>query len=563
MAYRAAQAGLRVCLLERGKAFPPNSFPRSPDGYRSNLWDPSEGLHGMFNVWDFDKLQAIVSSGLGGGSLIYANVLLRKDPKWFVREGFRGGVYEYWPVTYEDLEPHYEAAEKMLKATPYPFDKPPYDATWKTRAFKNAAERLGQKWLLPNLAVTFGSDPSKPSPGELIQEAKPNYHGSNNRLTCRLCGECDVGCNSGSKNSLDYTYITEAWRLSADIRTRSEVRNLKPRHGGGYEIDYVVHDEKREGLPTDTSRLAVKTLSANQLVLAAGTLGTTYLLLKNAFRFPGISPTLGSRFCGNGDFISFAYRCTENIDGHRVARRLAPDKAPVITSTMRVEDELDGGVGRGFYLQDAGYPEWINWLVETLNAKSQVKHLAQFGLRRVVARITGDPKHDVSAALSSLIGNGGASTGSMPLLGMGRDSPDGRMYLTEDGGGSQLELEWRDALSKDYFNRVRKLSRDVSRAMGGEYIENPLTEHFNQSVTVHPLGGAPMGRNAQEGVVDSRGRVFGWPGLYVADGSVMPGPVGANPSLTIAALAEKFADDLVLTAKSSKSKSSARRETTV
>jgi cholesterol oxidase len=517
----------------------------------------------MFNLWDFDKLQAIVSSGLGGGSLIYANVLLRKDPKWFVRDGYRGGVYEYWPVTYEDLVPHYEAAEKMLKATPFPFDKAPYDATWKTRAFKRAAERLGQQWILPNLAVTFGSDPSRPSPGELIAEAKPNYHGSNNRLTCRLCGECDVGCNSGSKNSLDYNYITEAWRLKADIRVRSEVRRIRPRQGGGYEVDYVVHEAEREGLPTETQKLPVKTVSASQLVLSAGTLGTTYLLLKNAPGLPGISPTLGSRFCGNGDFIAFAYRCTESIDGHRVARRLAPDKAPVITSTMRVEDEADGGVGRGFYLQDAGYPEWINWLVETLNAGSQVKHLAEFGLRRVVARITRDPKSDVSAAISSLIGNGGASTGSMPLLGMGRDSPDGRMFLDEQKGQKFLQLDWHDTLASDYFDRVRKLSREVSAAMGGKYVENPLSAHFNQSVTVHPLGGAPMGRNAQEGVVDSHGRVFGWPGLYVADGSVMPGPVGANPSLTIAALADRFADNLIATAKRSASKSSARRETTI
>src|SRR5688500_11802508 len=89
MAYRLAQAGQRVCVMERGRAYKPGSFPRGPRGFRSNFWDPSRGMHGMFNVWSFDDIEAVVASGLGGGSLIYANVLIRKDPTWFVRTGFR------------------------------------------------------------------------------------------------------------------------------------------------------------------------------------------------------------------------------------------------------------------------------------------------------------------------------------------------------------------------------------------------------------------------------------------------------------------------------------------
>src|SRR5690242_14799485 len=111
VAYRLAEAGLSVCLLERGKAYPPGSFPRSPLGIRRNFWDPSAGDYGMFNVWSFRGIEGLVSSGLGGGSLIYANVLLRKDPKWFIRQD-HGGAYEYWPVTYDDLVPHYEHVER-------------------------------------------------------------------------------------------------------------------------------------------------------------------------------------------------------------------------------------------------------------------------------------------------------------------------------------------------------------------------------------------------------------------------------------------------------------------
>jgi cholesterol oxidase len=107
-AYRLAEAGLSVCVLERGKPYPPNSFPRSPHRMKNNFWDPSEGLYGMYNIWSFSGLGAVVCSGLGGGSLIYANVMIRKDERWFVKENLKAGGLEYWPVTRKDLDPHYD-----------------------------------------------------------------------------------------------------------------------------------------------------------------------------------------------------------------------------------------------------------------------------------------------------------------------------------------------------------------------------------------------------------------------------------------------------------------------
>ena len=156
MAYRLAQGGLRVCLLERGKAYPPGSFSRTPFEMRNNFWDPSERRYGLFDIWSFRGMSAIVSAGLGGGSLIYANVLLRKDPAWFV-DDTPGGPPRPWPVSYEDLEPHYEAAEAMLGAQRYPFDVAPYSETAKTHATRYAASALGLDWQLPPLAG--GSSP--------------------------------------------------------------------------------------------------------------------------------------------------------------------------------------------------------------------------------------------------------------------------------------------------------------------------------------------------------------------------------------------------------------------
>jgi cholesterol oxidase len=541
-AYRLAEAGQRVLVLERGKAYPPGSFPRSPLGLKNSLWDPSEGLHGMFDPWSFDGLEALVSSGLGGGSLIYANVLIRKDPKWFVREDPSVG-YEHWPVTYDDLEPHYERAEAMLGATPYPFDRSPFDATSKTAAFKAAADELGADWFLPNLAVSFAPEAgAAPVPGEPIAEPRPNLHGRT-RQTCRLVGECDIGCNFGAKNSLDYTYLSAAWHAGAEIRSRCEVRGFEPREGG-YAIHFVEHDPEAEGRQTDTKALARQTVTADRLILAAGTLGSTYLLLRNRAALPGLSPALGSRFSGNGDLLTFAVRCTEAVEGaDPKPRNIDPGHGPVITSAIRVPDEVDGGEGRGFYLEDAGYPEFGNWLLQAADSPGIIGRAGPGLIARLVGRLLRrDRDTSLGAEVASLFGECELSAGVLPLLGMGRDVPDGHMTLAD---GDRLQVDWRKAgRSAEYFDRVRAFSEQVSDRLGATFMDTILW-HLNRVVTVHPLGGCPMGESREQGVVDSFGEVFGHPGLHVADGSVMPGPVGPNPSLTIAAVADRSAEAIL------------------
>jgi cholesterol oxidase len=497
----------------------------------------------MLDLWSFEGLEALVSSGLGGGSLIYANVLIRKDPKWFVREE-PGPGYEYWPITYEDLEPHYESVEAMLGATPYPFDRAPYSETSKTRAFKAAAEELGLDWSLPNLAVTFAPDSAaEPVVGEPIAEPRPNIHGRT-RQTCRLVGECDIGCNFGAKNSLDYNYLTAAWHAGAEIQTRCEVRSFEPRQGGGYAVHYVEHNPDDEGSPTATRALPTRTVTADRLVLAAGTLGSTFLLLRNRAAFPGLSPALGTHFSGNGDLLTFAVRCTEpGENGRRKPRVIDPGYGPVITSAIRTPDAVDGGRGRGFYLEDAGFPEFGNWVLQSLDQPSALHRVAPALLARIVQRIVRrQDDTNLSAELSSVFGDCGLSAGVLPLLGMGRDVPDGNMTLL---GGNRLQVDWsKRGRSKEYFERVRELSEQVADRLGSTFMDNLLWQ-VNRVITVHPLGGCPMGRNEQEGVVDAHGEVFNHPGLHVADGSVMPGPVGPNPSLTIAAVADRFAHSLL------------------
>jgi cholesterol oxidase len=532
-----------VCVLERGRPYPPGSFPRSPAGLKRNFWDPSQGLYGMFDIWSFSGLDAVVSSGLGGGSLIYANVLIRKDEKWFAHEDPSVPGQEYWPISRADLDPHYDRVEVGLGAQTYPLDHPPYDHTTKTLAFRDAARAIGrgEDWFLPHLAVTFGNPGEQPVPGVPIEESQPNLHGLP-RQTCRLCGECDVGCNYGAKNTLDYNYLTRAWHAGADIRTLCEVVSFAPREGGGWAINYVHHDDTDEAAH-DPGKLPEVTLTATDLILSAGTLGSTYLMLRNRAALPGLSPMLGHGFSGNGDLLTFAARARERQNGARVPRVLDGAYGPVITSAIRTGDELDGDghSGRGFYLQDAGYPQFVNWILQLADAP----HLAGAVIDGAERMISGFLHHDretrLGADISEMFGDCGLSSASMPLLGMGRDIPDGVMTLA----GDLLEVAWsKHGASKTYFDRVRRLSEEIAQAMDADFLDNPIWL-LNRVITVHSLGGCRMGRSDEEGVVDPYGRVFNLPGLHIADGSVMPGPVGPNPSLTIAALADRFADAIL------------------
>jgi cholesterol oxidase len=537
VAYRLAKEGKEVCVLERGKAYPTGSFPRSPRDVSRNLWDPPSGLFGMFDIWSFRGIESLVSSGLGGGSLIYANVLLRKPPASFKDELPDGG-YRCWPVTYDDLAPHYDEVEDMLGAQQYPFDDEPYSQTPKTIAMKEAAEALELEWQLPKLAVTFGNPDEDPAPGEPIPKDPIGlYDGT--RSTCRLCGECDIGCNYGSKNTLDYNYLPKAQHEGAELRTLAEVRRIEP-VDDGYEVTYVQHDPAGGGRPKEA--LPHITLTAKRLVLGAGTYGSTYLLLRNRSAFPKISPALGTRFSGNGDLLTFLRDASITVNGARVPMWLNPGYGPVITSAISVADELDGTgrCGHEFYIEDGGHPQFVNWLDEVRGMPHVALRGMRFGVRRLAAHVLGSERSNVSGDVAALVGGGVRSSTWLPLLAMGRDTPDGRMRLRR----GNLDLDWTMQSSSGYFAAVEATLASIAGELGAQLSKWPL-RLFKRVITVHPLGGCPMGCSREEGVVNDQGEVFGYPGLYVVDGSVMRGPVGPNPSLTIAAFANRAANGML------------------
>ncbi|GEL24321.1 cholesterol oxidase [Pseudonocardia sulfidoxydans NBRC 16205] len=519
-ACRLAQAHRSVLVLERGAAYPPGAFARTPSEISENFWDPSRGLYGLFDLWSFRSLDAVVASGLGGGSLIYANVTLEMPKEWF------DGVSGQWPIGYGDLEEHYPAVAQMLGVRCVP----QYLAARmpKSAAFDAAAAGYGRPAVAAPVAVTFA--PPGHTPGRPVGTRTDNLHRVQ-RSTCTSCGKCDFGCNEGAKNTLDLTYLSAAVEAGAHVRTLREVVGIGAVPDGDdetYVVRYRTHTLPGPGEPRRRRPRGVvpptREVRARTVVMGAGAFGTTRLLLANKVTgLPRLSPALGTRFSGNGDAIGFTTGGTREVDSQR---------GPVITRILRDDDG-------GFLIEDGGYPSVLGWVGETYQVGLYGRG-ALLLVQRLWQRLLHRRRSDIGGGVSRVLGPMGVSRSTAPLLGMGMDPGSGTMRLA--GDGTWLDLEWspRGPGTAEYFATVLQAMRGVATGAGVTFRRGP-SGLLSRGVTAHPLGGCPMGRSPADGVVDGDGRAFGHPGLFVADGSVMPTAVGANPSMTIAAFAERCA----------------------
>ena len=517
-----AEAGKNVCLFERGKAYPPGSFPRTPTAVDNAFWDPSWGRQGMFHMWSFAGIDAVTASGLGGGSLIYANVMLEKPTDWFTQP-IPGGVgTETWSFRGTDLADHYEAVKQVLTVQTLPDEL--RDHSPKT----GRLIEFGETQLAP-LAVRFsGVDgPAKGVPLPLAPYG--NIHGEVERTTCTMCGECDVGCNDGAKSSMDHTYLSMAADAGAQICIGTEVREIRRCTDDSdylFDVVYVIHPEDECPGVERKEPLQEHRIRANRVVLAAGTLGSTLLMLrsKDALGIGGSEP-LGTRFCGNGDLLGFALPGSDDTT-------LPPSGGPVITTYRQFNDD-----DRRTLVQDGGLPNLHTWGWSGEDIRKLLGKLIKEWVERTVAEHRPGIAPEVEQQLFDWPGGW-----PLPLLGMGADIPDGTLTLIEPER-VRMACSWRIKRSRPHFDEVRRQMRSVSKHLGASFFVNPQLL-LKKVITVHPLGGCPADTSEVEGVVDSYGRVRGVPGLWITDGSVMPGPVGVNPSLTIAAFARRAAIEL-------------------
>jgi len=506
---RLAEAGIEVCILERGRRYGMGDFPRRLSEFKEAFWDPRDGLYGMFDLRSFPTIDVLTCAGLGGGSLIYANVSMPMPEEW---------LDENWPsdIPYSELLARYQQVQDMMEVATYPIDREPYRNTLKTLAHQRATEATKGEFSLPKLAVNFNGPPGRQS---------LNKHGAL-QTSCILTGECCIGCNVHAKNTLDLNYLFVAEKHGADIKTNYEVKMIRPLEEG-YEV---------EGRRLEDGKWVAFKLQCRYLVLSAGCLGSTELLLRyqrNSGR--RLSPMLGRRFSGNGDFLSY-------IGG--LKQRIEPTYGPVITSAAKyVHNDPRGPIKEGgFFIEDAGLPLILAYYLEgTIPNTGAFAEVAKTIFRYIGRKFGWVNEIRIGDDISRIVAAEKITENIHVLLGMGRDVPDGMMKLNDRG---DLELNWKLRSSKPFFDHMVKVMGDMGKALGGKTEEN-LIWLLKKVITVHPLGGCVMGDRPDKGVVNSTGQVFNEDGMYVADGSIVPSSIGANPSLTIAALSERIAEGMV------------------
>lgn len=531
-ASRLARAGREVALLERGREIRPGDFPRSmaeiAGDAQVQVADTGQRMGRADGMLDFhlnDDLSVLVGCGLGGTSLINANVALESDARLI--EHFN------WPAVYRDtpalLAPYYERARKGLGSTPYPETSPDLP---KLAGLRQSAAAMGKPFYRPPLNVTF-----KDGPNDFGFE----------QTACNLCGDCCTGCNYGAKNTTLMNYLPDARAHGAQIFTGAEVRHLEKNASG-----WAVHLR-----PIDGGDMQV--IHADLVVLGAGTLGSTEILLRSNAKGLPLSNQLGQRFSGNGDVLAFGYNA--NLDGNCDAdtprpmlRAIgagsnSPDQpkfqpgpciagiidcrdpvAPVTDGMVIEEGVMPGGLALGFSA--------IFFLNQALTGNPF--KFGDTGLRLQDAADVGNAINTDPASLAGFAYDGPVARTQTYLV-MSHDASDGEITLTND----QAVVRWQGAGSEPSILHNNQILAKASDAIWAEFQPNPLwqTEMGRKLVTVHPIGGCVMADTADTGVVNGQCQVFDGAGgihtgLYVCDGAVIPGALGVNPLLTISAVAE-------------------------
>jgi cholesterol oxidase len=329
---------------------------------------------------------------------------------------------------------------------------------------------------------------------------------------CTSCGECCIGCNVHAKNTLDLNYLAIAGAKGANIATLCEATRIEP-DAAGYKVTFK--DHASEGQEHE--------ITARYCLVCAGAINSTELLLRCRDvhgTLDKLSSRLGDNYSGNGDFLSFAFNTREPFN---------PSEGPTITTGV-VYDRTDDGFRNWFIFEEGGYPRQISTLMQLLNP--------HFGLFRTLGLATKDAFLSAHRALrGKLEATDRASDDTGVFLMMGRDLADGEIKLKP--GTSELDIKWKVPPNMPLYEAERRLTVDFANAMGGEAAMNPLWTLFRIPVTVHSLGGCLMADSADAGVTDANGEVYGYPGLFVLDGAILPGATGVNPAHTIAAVSER------------------------
>jgi cholesterol oxidase len=494
-ALRLSEKGYSVAVLEKGKRWQKEDFPKTNWIIRKNLWLPQIGCFGYQMLTQLKHVLIFHGGGVGGGSLVYANQLLVppeevfENPDWSI------------PDCKARLMPLYEKAKKMLGANPSP------QIGIADKALREVGIELrGKDTFHKNDVGIFFGTPDKTVPDPYFDGKGPE------RTGCTFCGSCMIGCPVGAKNTLDRNYLYLAEGLGARIIPETEVTGVKPCNGG-----YEIIARKSTGL-----RHPERIYRVRGVVFSGGVMGSVKLLMKCKHEglLPKISDQLGNFVRTNSEAILGVKSNDKTVDWNdqiAITSGIYADDTTHI-EMVRYNKGSDVLLNLLTLMTDGGgiIPRWMRYLGNI------VRHPVQF--------------------LKLLWPLGMASTTSIVLV-MQTD----KNYLHLDykprwwrlGGLSMnSSIPPGQKRAPTYIPIANDVARRLAKKMNGTPLSLLPEAAFNTSTTAHILGGCCMGESPDKGVVGINGEIFGYPNLFVADGSVVPANLGVNPSLTITALSE-------------------------
>lgn len=497
-AHRLTQKGYRVLVIEKGRRFAPEDFPKSNWNLRRWMWKPKLGLKGFFQMSFLRHITVVHGVGVGGGSLVFANTLPLPKEEFFTAASW--GHLADWKG---ELEPHYQTARRMLGAATNPV------MTRGDDIVRDIAKDIGRsEHFHPTEVAVFFGEPNKKVPDPYFDGEGPD------RVGCTFCGACMTGCRVGAKNTLDRNYLYLAEKRGAEVRAETEVTAVRPRDGGGYRV---------EAKPTFGNG-SHEVFDAERVIFAGGVMGTLPLLLKLKAD-PEALPLLSDR---TGDFV--------RTNNESLIAVISPNKennfskGVAITSILHTDEHshlepVRYAAGSGFFrtmlMPHSPGSTLVGRLAGAMGSffRNPIRWLRAFFVK------------DYSKQSQILLYMRTLESTLRLRLGRGLRTGFQRGLVTEIDEG----VEAPSAFMKEATDLAKRFADKVKGVAVTLFTETIL----GVPSTAHILGGACMGDSAETGVISSNHEVFNYPGLYVIDGSSISANPGVNPSLTITALAER------------------------
>jgi cholesterol oxidase len=511
-AMRLSEKGYSVLMLERGKRYEDKDFPKTNWNIWKYLWLPALRCFGFFEMTFMNGLLALHGSGVGGGSLMYANVLMEPDDRLFNSPAWKD--LADWK---KELQPFYAKAKEMLGITRNP--RLFHSDLW----LKEVASELGHadSFQPTDVGVFFGKPDQE---GRTFHD--PFFGGTGpERTACNFCGGCMVGCRYNAKNTLMKNYLYFAEKMGVRIQAEAKVRDIHPligeeigessdKNAARYEISY--------SSSTSLLKKPLKRIRARKVIVSAGTLGTLELLLRcrDVNRsLPKISSRLGDRVRTNN----------ENILG--------------VTSRNRDKDLSKGiAIGSVFSADEVTHVEPVRYSNGSSFIRVLTAPLIDAGSNipnRILKTLGEIIRHPWDFLYGKFFSRWARYTTILLVMQTEENLTRvrlGKSFFTFGRKGLVIRPEQAHTASK--IKIANLVTRMLASKMNGIPASAFTDSLFNFPTTAHIMGGVPFGLNEQDGVIDLNFQVHNYPGLYIVDGSVMPANPGINPSLTITALAE-------------------------